>query len=103
MLSIYTELDFIALIGSLSGASKISSKSATPRIINNRQQQSSNGHECVQFQFLIGCLDEIIFDKVNVVEMTGGFINPWKNNAILRESWGDVDCTEYRSAIHTGS
>jgi hypothetical protein len=54
MLNIYTELDFIALVGSLSGASKISSKSATPRIINNRQQQSSNGHECVQFQFLIG-------------------------------------------------
>ena len=60
MLSIYTELDFIALIGSLSGASKISSKSATPRIINNRQQQSSNGHECVQFQFLIGCCLKMI-------------------------------------------
>ena len=60
MLSIYTELDFIALVGSLSGASKISSKSATPRNINNRQQQSSNGHECVQFQFLIGCCLKMI-------------------------------------------
>ena len=44
------------------------------------------------------------FYKVNVVETTGGFYQSLKlNNAILRESWGGVDCTEYRSAVLTGS
>ena len=40
------------------------------------------------------------FDKVSIVETTGLYQSVELNNAIIRESWGGVDRTEYRSAVH---
>ena len=42
-------------------------------------------------------------DKLHIYKKIGWNQSQEVNNAILRKSWGGVDCTEYCSAIHTGN